>query len=114
SKHRSMVLVGSDRAGLNANNLELTAVARRAPLQIETTAHEPDVNTLFDRLEEAAFFVYKDGGEPESAYFNPHFDAVVRRVRNGGMFIELPYGRRLPDGGIARIFRRSTIGMEPP
>jgi Dolichyl-phosphate-mannose-protein mannosyltransferase len=108
---RPLLLVGSDRAALNANNIELTAVALHLPLTIETTAHEPDNNTLLDRLDQSAFFLYKEGGEPESAVFNPHLAALIQRVQTAGTFTEIPYGRRLPDGGTARIFRRS---LQPP
>jgi hypothetical protein len=113
---RPLLLVGSDRAALNANNIELTAVALRLPLRIETTAHEPNRNTLFDRLDQAAFFLYKEGGEPESAVFNPHLATLIQHVQTAGSFTEIPYGRSLPDGGIARIFRRSLqpATAEPP
>jgi 4-amino-4-deoxy-L-arabinose transferase-like glycosyltransferase len=104
------VLLATDREGLNANNLELAAVALRAPLQIETTAHETNVATLRERVVASDFVVFRDGGEPESSYFNPHFAAVVDMVRYGS-FAEVPFGRRLPDGSVARIFQRS---LAPP
>jgi hypothetical protein len=114
---RPLLLVGSDRAALNANNIELTAVALRLPLQIEGTAHEPNRDTLFDRLDQSAFFLYEDGGDPESPVFNPHFGALIQRVQTSDSFTEIPYGKRLPDGGIARIIRRSLrpdIVKPPP
>jgi hypothetical protein len=104
---RPLLLAGSDRAGFNANNLELTAAALRLPLRIESTAHEASAAVLLDRLDEAEFFLYKEGGEPESEVFNPHFAALAERVRSGGDFVEIPYGKTLPDGGRARLFRRS-------
>jgi hypothetical protein len=105
----SPMVVGSDRAGINANNLELAAIALRLPLAIESTAHEPDFGKLMDRAAEAEFFVYKQGGEPESVYFNPYFARLVARVRNMSEFTEIPFGRRLPDGGTACILRNSRV-----
>ena len=107
SAGENQVIVGADRAGLNANNLELTAVALRTPLAIETTAHEPDLRALIARVESAAFFIYKLDGAAESTYFNPHLPAVVEHVRRSGRFMEIPYGGRLPDGGRVQIFRRT-------
>jgi 4-amino-4-deoxy-L-arabinose transferase-like glycosyltransferase len=114
--HRPLLLVASDRGACNANNLELTAVAMRLPLSVETTAHEPDRAVLFDRMDQADFFLYEEGGEAEYAVFNPYFAALVQRAKTGGAFNEIPYGKRLPDGGIARIFRRSlrSAVSEPP
>jgi len=114
---RPLLLVGSDRAALNANNIELTAVALRLPLRIETTAHETNANTLFDRLDQSEFFLYEERGEPESAVFNPHFAAIVQRVKSSDSFTEIPYGKLLPDGGTARLFRRLSqpaIVQPPP
>ena len=108
SGRRPLVLVGSDRAALNANNLELTAVALRLPVRIETTAHESNLPTLMDRLEQSAFFLYVERGEPESTVFNPHLPTLVQRVQAGVGFTELPYGKKLPDGGLAHLFRRSV------
>ena len=115
--HRPLMLVGSDRGSFNANNIELTAVALSLPMDVETTAHESNRGTLLDRLDQAEFFLYEDGGEAESAVFNPHFATLVQRAQAGGGFTEVTYGKRLPDGGIARIFRRSlqpTITEAPP
>src|SRR5262249_18490837 len=55
----------------------------------------------------AAFVVYKDGGsERGSWFFNKHGDALVSEVKRD--FIELPDHPRLPDGGVARIFRNPS------
>jgi hypothetical protein len=54
-----LVLVGTDVATFNPNNVELTAVANQLPLRVETTAHEEDLGTVQARLEDASFFVYK-------------------------------------------------------
>jgi hypothetical protein len=52
-----ILLVGSDRGSISANNVELSVVALHVPLSVETTAHEGDRNALFDRLRRAAFFM---------------------------------------------------------
>ena len=88
-RERETILVGSDRGGFNANNIELAVVAEQLPFDIETTAHEKDLNTLIERLSQASFFLYKEGGEAESPVFNPHFEELVRHA--------------LPDGGIVAI-----------
>ena len=52
--------------------------------------------------------VAKEGGEPESTFFNQHFAEIVDHVRQSGWFEEMYPSRTLPDGGIAHIFRRVT------
>jgi 4-amino-4-deoxy-L-arabinose transferase-like glycosyltransferase len=104
------LLVGADRAALNANNVELTATALQLPFAIETTAHEKDLETLKQRLAQATFFLYKEGGEPESAAFNPYIDDLVRGVSEDHEFQRIPYDRRFPDGGIARIYKNMRPG----
>jgi 4-amino-4-deoxy-L-arabinose transferase-like glycosyltransferase len=110
---RQMVLIGSDRGSFNANNLELSAVALRLPFDVETTAHQSDLNTLLQRLDQASFFVFKEGGEPESPFFNPHFESLVRRARENARYRALPFEGRLPDGGVARILKNSAEGPLP-
>ena len=104
------LLVGADRAALNANNVELTATALQLPFAIETTAHEKDLETLKQRLAQATFFLYKEGGEPESPAFNPYIDDLVRSVSEDREFQRIPYDRRFPDGGIARIYKNMRPG----
>ena len=104
------LLVGADRAALNANNVELTATALQLPFAIETTAHEKDLETLKQRLAQASFFLYKEGGEPESPAFNPYIDDLVRGVSEDREFQRIPYDRRFPDGGIARIYKNMRPG----
>ncbi len=111
SNRRPLLLVGTDRANLNSNNVELTAVALQLPLDVETTAHENNLDALIGRVQQAEFFVYEDGGEPESPVFNPYSAALIHRVRSGGRFTEIAYARRVPDGGIVRIFQRSTAPL---
>jgi hypothetical protein len=105
---RAVLLVGSDRIFFNANNVELSAVGQQLPFDVQATAHEKDWNALQQRLVEASFFIYKEGGEEESPAFNPYFGRLVRYVREDDRFSEIAYGRRLPDGGVARIFKNSA------
>jgi hypothetical protein len=117
SSQRPMVLVAVDRGSLNANNIELTAVALHLPIDVETTAHEQNRGTLISRLEQSAFLLYEEGGAGESRVFNPYIGAVLERARSGGLFTEIPYGRRLPDGGVVRLLERtsnSSAGHAPP
>jgi 4-amino-4-deoxy-L-arabinose transferase-like glycosyltransferase len=107
---KPMLLMGADRAGFNADNLELSVVALRMPFNVETTAHEKQLEILQQRLAQTAFFVYKEGGEPESPAFNPYIDDLVRSVSDNRQFQKMPYDRRLPDGGIARIYKNLTPG----
>lgn len=101
---RKQVLLGTDRANFNADNLTLTAVRGRLPLHIATIAYERDVSAVQSALDRTAFFVYKEGGEPESAFFNRHFGEALKYLRTSGHFTEIPYARTLPDGGVAHIF----------
>ena len=109
--------MGADRAAFNANNIELAVVALRLPFKVETTAHEKDLATLRQRLGQASFFLYKEGGEPESPAFNPYADDLARSIASDPRFHKIPYDRRLPDGGVARIYqnqassRRSVEGL---
>jgi len=107
---KPMLLMGADRAGFNADNLELSVVALRMPFNVETTAHEKQLEILQQRLAQTAFFVYKEGGEPESPAFNPYIDDLVRSVSDNRQFQKMPYDGRLPDGGIARIYKNLTPG----
>uniref|UniRef100_Q022F5 4-amino-4-deoxy-L-arabinose transferase and related glycosyltransferases of PMT family-like protein n=1 Tax=Solibacter usitatus (strain Ellin6076) TaxID=234267 RepID=Q022F5_SOLUE len=103
---QAMVLVGVDRGSFNANNIELTAVALQLPFNIETTAHEDEFNVLKFRVTQAAFILFKEGGEPESPAFNPYAVELARMVAADSRFREIPCGKPLPDGGVARIYQR--------
>jgi 4-amino-4-deoxy-L-arabinose transferase-like glycosyltransferase len=110
------LLVGADRSAFNADNIELTVVALQLPFRVETTAHENDFGILRQRLAQASFFLYKESGEPESPAFNPYAAHLARMVSTDPRFYEVPYARRLPDGGIARIYRnvaRPTARLSP-
>jgi 4-amino-4-deoxy-L-arabinose transferase-like glycosyltransferase len=108
---KTLVLVGVDRALLNANNVELASVTLQLPFNIETTAHEPDLGTLRARLAAASWFIYKTGGEPESPAFNPYAADLIRSVQNNKRFAELPYSKSLPDGGVAHIVKNLSPGQ---
>jgi hypothetical protein len=107
------VLVGSDVTTLNADNMELTAVALQLPLQAETTAHEQNLNTLLFRLEHSSFFLYKEAGEPELSAFNPYYDRLVRQVREDQQFSEVSRGWPWPDGGIVHLFKNLAVPSIP-
>jgi hypothetical protein len=97
------LIIGADSVRFNANNFELYALERKLPFRVVTTAYETDLNSLFPLLESAAYFLYKEGGEPV-APFNPLGNAAIKEVRGGGKFVELPMARTLPDGGVAHVF----------
>jgi hypothetical protein len=94
---------GSDKVRFNADNFSLAVVAGRLPFAIRTTAYDSNAAAS---LESADYFVYANHGEPESP-FNLGRDQVLRELREGGRFVELRIGRRLPDGGIAHIFAKT-------
>ncbi len=85
--------------GFNANNLELAAVQARLPLQITTSAYERDQAELFSTLRSTSFFIYKEGGEPESGFYNRYANILLEEVTKGITFAELPIHVAVPDGG---------------
>ena len=52
----------------------------------------------------ASYFVYKEGGEKDEANFNGEGATAVNLVRASSRFAELPFSRKLPDGGIVHLF----------
>ena len=103
---KKRLVLGTDRGSFNANNFELAVVREHLPLTVETTAYEKDLGTLIRSVDASAFFIYKEGGEPESTFFNQHFAEIRSHVLHSGFFEEIPPSRKLPDGGTARVFRR--------
>jgi hypothetical protein len=101
--------MGADRGGFNADNLELSVIALQLPFHVETTAHEKQFETLRKRLAQSSYFIFKEGGEPESPAFNPYIDDLIRSVADNHQFERIPYDRRLPDGGIARIYKNLPL-----
>jgi 4-amino-4-deoxy-L-arabinose transferase-like glycosyltransferase len=98
------LLLGTDSVRFNADNFRLAAIQSKLPFEISTTAYESDAGKLPELLALAAFFVYKDGGEREAPFFNVHGAAAVNEMRKGGRFVELPFARPLPDGGVVHVF----------
>jgi hypothetical protein len=110
---KEMLLMGADRAAFNANNVELAVVALQLPFSVENTAHERDLDTLRQRLAQASFSLYKEGGEPESPAFNPYVGDLARSVADTRRFQRIPYDRRLPDGGMACIYKNLASARRP-
>src|SRR5262249_41054248 len=100
---RKTVIVGTDSVRFNADNFALEAAEKRLPFQVATTAYETELNTLLPRVNSSAYFIYKEGGDPE-APFNPRAGEAIKEIREGGRFVELSTARKLPDGGVAHVF----------
>jgi len=108
---KDLLLVGADRAALNADNVELAVVEMQLPFVVETTAHEKNLDTLRQRLAQASYFLYKEGGEPESPVLNPHIDDLAQLVTHDAQFREIPFERQFPDGGKPRIFKNLASNL---
>jgi 4-amino-4-deoxy-L-arabinose transferase-like glycosyltransferase len=106
---RKQVLLGTDSGRFNADNFTLTAVRGRLPLNIATIAYEQDAGAVQSAMDRTAFFVYKEGGEPGSAFFNRHFGEALKYLKTSGHFSEIPYARTLPDGGVAHVFVKAGV-----
>jgi 4-amino-4-deoxy-L-arabinose transferase-like glycosyltransferase len=104
-REKKRLMLGSDRARFNADNFGLVAVQARLPLLITTSAYETDLSQLLSTARSMSFFVYKEGGEPESGFFNRHVGALLREVQTGGYFAELPCNVTLPDGGRVHVYK---------
>jgi len=103
---KKLVLLGTDRGRFNRENFQLTAVQNRLPLEVQTTAYEKDWGRLLDLAHASSYFVYKQGGEPESPFFNTRGAEFISYMRDLPEWVEIPFGRQLPDGGTAHILRR--------
>ena len=57
---------------------------------IGSTAYEANIDALFETADSASFFLYKEGGEPESPFFNLHYQAVADHVRRSPAAQEVP------------------------
>jgi uncharacterized SAM-binding protein YcdF (DUF218 family) len=103
-RQEESLLVGTDSSQFNADAFKLAAVEARLPFQVATTAYEKEWSSVAALLDWASFFVYVEGGQPTSDYFNVHRSAALREVRESGNFVELPLSRTLPDGGVLHVF----------
>jgi hypothetical protein len=105
-----VLLVGSDRGYFNADNFQLSVLQDRIPLEVKTTAYAGNLAELLTEARSADYFVYKEGGEPESPFFNRHTTELLTQLLTSAEWSELPFGRPLPDGGKAHILSRSQAG----
>jgi len=101
-----VLLLGTDRGSFNADNFQLFALQERLPLRVETTAYGQSLEQLLQQASGAEYFVYKEGGERESDFFNLHAEGLRRALQASDEWVEIPFGARLPDGGTAHILRR--------
>lgn len=103
---KKLVLLGTDRGRFNRENFQLTAVQNRLPFEVQSTAYEKDWGRLVDLARASSYFIYKQGGEPESPFFNTHAAEFIACLQSSPDWVEIPFGRKLPDGGTAHILRR--------
>ncbi len=101
---RKSAILGTDSVRFNADNFQLAAIRNKLPFDITTTAYQTDPATLLSILNSSAYFIHKEGGEPQAANFNNLGGAALKEVREGGRFVELPIARALPDGGVAHVY----------
>jgi hypothetical protein len=111
---RKWVILGTDSVRFNADNFQLAAIRNRLPFDITTTAYQTDPATLLPLLNSAAYFLYKESGEPQAANFNNLGSIALKHVRESERFVELPIARKLPDGGIAHIFASRELNRYIP
>jgi Dolichyl-phosphate-mannose-protein mannosyltransferase len=102
---RKTILVATDRAHFNADNFSLAAVQRQLPFEVDTTAYSTGADEVVRQAERAAYVVYKQGGEPESQFFNTHSMELLERLKESPDWEEMPFSHRTPDGGTAHIIR---------
>jgi hypothetical protein len=104
---QATLLVGTDRAPFNANNFELTAVRSRLPLRIISSAYASSADAVMNAIGSASFVLFEEGGPKDSEPFNQFRSVLISDVRTSGHFEEM-YSHRLPDEGVARLFKRTT------
>ncbi len=98
------VILGTDSVRFNADNFQLAAIRNKLPFDITTIAYQTDLAELLLLLDSAAYFIHKEGGEPQAANFNSLGGEALKHVHESGRFVELPIARALPDGGVAHVF----------
>ncbi len=106
---RKTILLATDRAHFNADNFSLTAVARQLPVQVDTTAYSSSFDEVMLQAGRAAYVVYKEGGEPESPFFNTYYAELLARLKASPDWKEMPFSRQTPDGGTAHIVRHLRL-----
>ena len=104
---RKRLVVANDTLHFNIDNFALAALADRLPFDGETTAYETDPARLRQTLASASYFLFKDGGEPESP-FNRLGGEAIAAVRADPNFTEIGT-RRLPDGSLLHVFRNTPV-----
>ena len=103
------ILLGTNSLRFNADNFKLSAVEGRFPFEIDTTAYFSDASGTSEALNRAAWFIYKEGGEPDQVNFNGQGGAAIRLARDGGKFSEV-LSRTLPDRGVVHVLRKKPAG----
>ena len=103
---RKRLVIGNDAHHLNADNPALAALAGRLPFDIATTAYQTTAARLQRTLASASYFLYRDGGEPDSP-FNTLGSEAVAMVRADPNFTEMA-SRTFPDGGIIHLFEHAS------
>jgi 4-amino-4-deoxy-L-arabinose transferase-like glycosyltransferase len=98
------IVLGTDLGAFNSDNLGLAAVQARLPLEFVAIAYERDVEEALRLVNSMPFFIFEDGGELGSTFFNRYRSAALKEVQQDGNFVEIPYGLALPDGGRVRIY----------
>lgn len=102
---RKTILLATDRERFNADNFQLAVMQRQLPLQVETTTYDDSADGVVRHANGAAWVVYKEGGEPESEFFNKYHSELVAWLRRSPDWQEMAFSLRTPDGGTVRIFR---------
>jgi hypothetical protein len=104
---QATLLVGTDKGSFNANNFELAAVRSRFPLRIISSAYASSANAVMNAIGSASFVLFEEGGPKDSEPFNQFRSVLISEARTSGRFQEM-YSHRLPDEGVARLFKRTT------
>ena len=109
-RERKLLVVANDEVRFNADNFQLAAAQERLPFDIATTAYKQDLVSLLSLVDSAAYFIYREGGEPQGSPFNTLGPAAIDHVRGSSKFRELPIATRLPDGAVVHVFANAVPG----
>jgi len=105
-EERKRLVTGTDAQHCNADNLTLAALAAGLPFDIGTTAYETSTDSLRQSLASASYFLYEEGGTPDSP-FNALGGEAIAIVRGDANFTEMDT-RTLPDGGTIHLFQNTS------